>query len=178
MVEDWSGNTVKLDGKRSKGGENEIPSIPLMTRLDSFPLFVAFTRGEKEDLIKLELPLVGYDSGQVLIRKGEQHRVLYMLLHGSLLVTRPDLVTPLARLESGAFFGEMSFLKPIPRQTSVVAEKRSLVMKLDRMAFDAMPPLVQAKIKDQLLEVMVERLAAMNDSWAKLSRFAGGQMVQ
>lgn len=139
-------------------------SVPV----DDLPVFKSFSPEEKRSWVDQDLPIFHFAAGQTVIHKGDTHRILYLLLYGSLLVTRAGIPAPLARLSPGAFFGEMAFLCPIPRQTNVVADQPSLLVAIDRPAFEAMECSVRDKIKDQLFTILVNRMAEMNKSMIEI----------
>lgn len=63
--------------------------------------------------------------GEAIVREGELGNTFYIVKHGCVLVTteqRADEIVELATLGPGAFFGEVSVLKNVPRTATVVAK--------------------------------------------------------
>ncbi len=69
---------------------------------------------------------------QVLCVEGEQNSDLYLIDSGRLLVClrKRSEVTPLAYLEKGDFFGELSFFDGMPRSADVVAVEDCRLVKI------------------------------------------------
>lgn len=63
--------------------------------------------------------------GEAIVREGELGATFYIVKNGSVLVTtdqKGESVVELATLGPGAFFGEVSVLKHVPRTATVVAK--------------------------------------------------------
>jgi small-conductance mechanosensitive channel len=76
-----------------------------------------------------------YTSGEVLVRQGEAGDSLFVIKAGGVRVdVRSDggLVTTVATLGPGEFFGEMSLLTGEPRSASVVAQMETEVVEVDK----------------------------------------------
>ncbi len=57
-----------------------------------------------------------YQAGEVIFDEGEEGQALYILVSGQVNINRQGREdAPLARLEPGAFFGEMALLDDAPR---------------------------------------------------------------
>lgn len=69
---------------------------------------------------------------QIMCAAGEQDHGLYMIHSGSLMVfgVNGTVVTPLAILKEGQYFGEMSFFDHQPRSANVVALESTSLVKL------------------------------------------------
>jgi cAMP-dependent protein kinase regulator len=114
--------------------------LPLVTPL---PLFSALPRDALRALIgTFEMTTV--TAGQVVIEEGAEGAEAYIVARGELEVTRrstddedgkPPIV--LARLTSGALFGEMALLSRAPRAGSVTATRPSILLVAKREALEA-----------------------------------------
>src|SRR5207237_604247 len=88
------------------------------------PLFKDFSVEELVAVIG-GLNLMTFERGQVILRDGEPGNRLYMLTSGSVkaFVKREGKQVPVAELEEGAFFGEVSILSGKPLTATVVAKE-------------------------------------------------------
>ena len=84
---------------------------------------------------------VEVDSGDALMRLGEQERALYFVIEGALEVSpstgRGDTLGPVFRELPGSMFGEVSFFDGLPRSASVWAIKSTTLLRLSYSAFQA-----------------------------------------
>src|SRR5690606_25652389 len=81
------------------------------------------------DLVKVE----SCESGDQLIREGEEGSSLYIILQGSFSVERQDQV--ITTLSRGNHFGEMSLLNNSPRSATVKAIAPARLLRIDRQDF-------------------------------------------
>lgn len=115
-----------------------VADVPLQV-----PQQVLFSSLEAEALSSLITAFeeVAVDTGHVLIEEGTPGSEAYVVARGELEVRRQsrdpdaDPIT-LARLGSGALFGEMSLLSRSPRAASVVACRPSIVLCASKEALD------------------------------------------
>jgi len=127
---------------------------------------------ERKLLAKLNKFLVTFKKGDFIIKQGFKSRTalpLYIIVNGSVLIKKRGVIKPLATLKAGSTFGEMSFLSKHPRTTNVIANEEVLVIKMNNHFFSAIPKNLKDKIKDYLIEVLIERLNNMNESFGKIS---------
>lgn len=125
--------------------------------------FKEFTEEEKSGLASLKSQLVHYEPKAKIIREGEIDVSLFVLLKGTARVTCNELPRiDIIKLKPGAVFGEISFISKRPRSTNVIAEDKVLVLKMDGVLFDEISFEVQVKIKDKLVELLIQRLDDMN----------------
>ena len=138
--------------------------------IELVPMFQGFTNTEKKKIARLDNLLISFANGETIIHENEENCALFILLKGSVQIVKKDSPQPIATLNAGSIFGEMSFLTQKPRFNSVVACDDALVMKLDDYFFRKVDPATSDKIKNYLIEVLVHRLDTMNASLAKLSK--------
>ncbi len=112
--------------------------LPLVAPL---PLFSALS---KDSLCALmgAFEMVTVPAGQVVIEEGQEGAEAYIVARGALDVVRRTEgngkpLTVLAKLASGALFGEMALLSRAPRAASVVATRPSILLVAKRDALDA-----------------------------------------
>jgi len=146
--------------------------MQLVDTINEIPMFDRFTESEKKMFAKLEHSLLGFKKDDVIIREGDTFTSLYLLIKGTIQITKTGYGTPIAKLSPGALFGEMSFFTKKPRHSNVIANENVLVMKLDKTFFEKVRPEIKDKIKDYIIELLINRLDSMNESLSKISNFA------
>jgi cAMP-dependent protein kinase regulator len=113
--------------------------MPLVAPL---PLFSALGKDALRELIAA-FEMITVPVGARVISEGEEGAEAYIVARGELEVTRGDLADDggppvvLARLVSGALFGEMALLSRAPRVASVVATRPSILLVAKRDALEA-----------------------------------------
>ena len=142
--------------------------------VNTIPMCSSFTAEEKKTFASMSHSVQGFNEGDAIIREGEKYSSLYLLINGTLLVTKGGDNPTLAELEPGAIFGEMSYFTKRPRYTNVIASSKVMVIRMDDNFFKKITPEMKDKIKNYLLEVLVNRLDSMNNALVKISKFAKG----
>ena len=122
-----------------------------------------------EELLAL-MTRVQLDRGSVLFTQGDPGASMYVVVSGSLKVTRNDhqgRPTILAVLGPGDVFGEMSLLDDHDRDATITAVGPTTLLELSRSRFEGelgeRPHLTQA-----LLRHLARRLRASNDTVSDL----------
>jgi cAMP-dependent protein kinase regulator len=123
--------------------EYEAQAATELTLVSPLPLFSALPQQALRALVgTFEMTTV--PAGQVVIEEGTEGAEAYIVARGELEVTRrsgddedgkPPIV--LARLTSGALFGEMALLSRAPRAGSVSATRPSILLVAKREALEA-----------------------------------------
>jgi len=123
------------------------------------PLFKDFSVEELVAVIA-GLKLLTFDRGKVILREGEPGNSLYMLTSGKVkaFVKKDGKQVPIAELEEGAFFGEMSILTGKPRTATIVATESSELLELDRPTLDSITQ-THPHVWDVLQEFANQRMA-------------------
>jgi CRP-like cAMP-binding protein len=103
--------------------------LGLLSQLD---LFAPFSIEERTDLARAAVER-RFGKGETLIREGDDGERFYVILSGEVAVARGG--TEVARLNRGAYLGEMSLLTGEPRSATVMATTDVAVLELDREAF-------------------------------------------
>jgi predicted component of type VI protein secretion system len=81
-------------------------------------------------------PFLEVAAGQAIFREGDAGSEMYIIESGSVEIVRAARPNdPLATLEAGDFFGEMSILEDQPRFASAVARNNCRLLRIDRAAF-------------------------------------------
>jgi len=137
-------------------------------------MFEHFSEKEKKEFAEIDHSLLGFNKDDVIIKQGEDCSSLYLLAKGTVLITRTGNPTPLCKLVPGAIFGEMSFFSKKPRHSNVIANEPVLVIQMDDNFFTKIHPDIRDKIKNYLIELLVNRLDIMNATLGKISTYARG----
>jgi cAMP-dependent protein kinase regulator len=120
-------------------GEDVASKAP--SRIAPLPLFSALSRDALHDLLAAFETLT-VPGGHAVIREGEEEAAAYIVARGELEVSRRSTdgsgkPVVVARLASGAFFGEMAILSQLPGAASVTATRPSILLAARREALEA-----------------------------------------
>jgi cAMP-dependent protein kinase regulator len=122
----------------AKQFEDASGSVP---RVAPLPLFSALSKGALKDVI-LSFEMLTVPAEHVVIEQGDDGTDAYIVARGDVEVRRravdegaPPIV--LARLQSGALFGEMTLLSRAPRAASVVTTRPSILLVASRDSLEA-----------------------------------------
>jgi small-conductance mechanosensitive channel len=118
----------EMEARRRR--ENLAEAEDLLSRID----FIGALRVEDRKLLAERARYLEYGPGQSVVRQGESGDTFYLVARGELSV-RIEGDKEVARLERGAFFGEMSLLTGEPRSATVVAMSEAGLLEVDRDAF-------------------------------------------
>lgn len=127
--------------------------------------FNGFSQEEISRISEFKNHILSYKQGQMIVRQNDTDLSLYILLRGSAVITKnekPQKV--LASLDVGSVFGEVSFINPRPRTTSVIAVSKAMALKIDSEMFETLTPTAQGKIKDRIINMLINRLDNINNA--------------
>ena len=140
--------------------------------LGKMPMFKNFTEEEIKQFIKLKVSHHRFQKGDVIIKEGDADTSLYLLVAGTVSIIKADNHIPIAKLNSGDVFGEMSFLTKNPRHSSATADEDVLVLIMDDDFFQKIGLALKDKIKDYFIELLISRLDKMNEVISSIAKFA------
>jgi NTE family protein len=103
--------------------------------LDGLELFAHLSEAERAELAS-RFEQRALQRGDVLMREGAPANALYVVVSGRFDVTVAGRSTPLSEIGPGQPVGEIAFLAGGTRTATVTAMRDSLVLRLDRNAFD------------------------------------------
>lgn len=105
--------------------------LDLLDRLRSFPLFLSAPDSFLAAIGAHLKPQV-YQPHDYILTEGDHAKAMYWLVRGAVRVTSRDGESTYAELRPGAFFGEIGILMDIPRTATIIANTRSLVVRLNK----------------------------------------------
>lgn len=109
----------------------------LANALATSPVFRPFTTGDRK-LIMSRFVARETKAGDAIIREGEPSDGLYVVLEGSVDVTKRQMGKDVlvSQLREGDLFGEMSCLRKIPATASITVRRAGTLLRLPRKTFD------------------------------------------
>ncbi|MDH5464728.1 MAG: cyclic nucleotide-binding domain-containing protein [Thiovulaceae bacterium] len=139
----------------------------LTERLDFFNTLVIHQRIKV--LKQLSGEIFVYSEGQIIIEEGSSENELFIILSGSVNVLKgKEQFTSVGTIKAGDFFGEISFIMRSKRTASVVANEKTIVLRLSQDNFSTLDIMVQSLMKDKVMIKLVTRLNNMNHAVIKL----------
>lgn len=139
--------------------------LGIISRLD---VFNQFSEEEMKKIVEFHSSCFFYDKDEYIIEEGNRTTSFFILLSGTVQITKNACSFPITRLEAGEFFGEMAFLANTPRSSNVIAEDKVIVIRVDKSMLEKLSPEIREKIKDKIIEKLVNRLIQMNNEFISL----------
>ena len=126
--------------------------------LGQVPMLAACSDAQIEEVRELA-EFRALNPGTEIVREGEMGEEFFVLGSGEASVRRNG--TEVARLEPGAFFGELSLFDDAPRNATVVAESGVTVLALGRSEFRRLLADLPG-LRDAVLTGMARRLHTLD----------------
>ena len=155
--------------------------MSLHEEIENIPMCKNFSEEEKKMLAGLNHSILNFKKDAIIIKQGEKLRPaypLYILINGTVLIKKSGYRRSIATLKPGAIFGEMSFLSNKPRSSDVIANEDVLVIKMDNDFFKKINHELKDKVKNYLIELLIERLNNVNESLKEVSSVARGLRIK
>ena len=133
-----------------KSHHEHLRQVPLFASLDAKEL----------DAVGLTATELEYPAGRVLMREGERAHEMYVLVHGTVDVTKDG--AHVADVSDGGFVGEMALLAHSPRNSTVTAKTDIVVLHIDGREFSTLLTRVPT-IAAKMLPVVAGRVVANSD---------------
>ncbi len=150
-----------------KGKENA--GLQVSKLLGELEFFSKFTDSEKQEFVSSENYIVKADPGTQIITQGTVDYSVYIILEGEVIVRKNEFPkVPIATLGRGSVCGAISFLSRGSRQTNIIAKDRVKLIKFNAETFESLNPITQVKLKEQFIEVLLDRVEGMNNSLIQL----------
>ena len=149
---------------------------PIHEFIERLPFFQEFSDDEKAKLVNTFGIFEKYKEGETIITEGESGSALFVVLTGSIRITKstlapvqePEEVT-IAELKAGSIFGEISLISNRPRNSNALADSpQVVVMKITTETIEKFNLRIQKKFQAQLILTLVQRLDDMNSKFIKL----------
>lgn len=132
----------------------------LDTLLMISPLFESLAENERRDVIT-KFETVELDTGDVIIKEGEDGKALYLIKHGSvdISVKHPETKEKIsvATLKEGDFFGEISLLQNKPTTATCTAMVPTSMFRLPKATFNELI-MIHPQILETVSATVDERL--------------------
>ncbi|MFO1096353.1 MAG: cyclic nucleotide-binding domain-containing protein [Planctomycetaceae bacterium] len=152
---------------------------PIRT-LTTCPLFESMTPDELDAVFRL-MKSEAFPAGGEILTEGLTYQSLWVIVSGRCEVVKGTTVprgNRLAVLETGAVFGEMSFLEAAPHSASVRAMSDVDTMRLTHAGFEQLRiacPSAADKIARSLIVILSARLRRMDEWTCGLVQNAGNE---
>ena len=131
--------------------------------IDKLSFFADFSPEEKKFLSRLQSDIYHYSANEVIIQEGQtDERHFFIVLRGVVNIVKNTSEVTIAKLKGGAILGEISYISKRSRTTSAIAVVDVIALKIDSKKIDELNPAVSTKLKNKFIEVLVDRLEAMN----------------
>jgi CRP-like cAMP-binding protein len=148
--------------------------MSILDMIQDMSIIKHFTPAERKTIAEIDHSVLAFNKDEIIIKQGQKCSSLYLLVKGTVLITKTGLSVPLCKLTPGAIFGEMSFFSQKPRHSNVIASEPVTVLQMDDSFFSKIDPEIRDKIKNYLIELLVNRLDVMNATLGKISTYARG----
>jgi CRP/FNR family cyclic AMP-dependent transcriptional regulator len=140
----------------------------LIENMNLLDFFTAFSNAEKREFLASKTPVCVFEKNELIIKEGTDDTPFYILLTGSARAMKNAISLPFAEYGPGDSFGEMSFLTGAPRTCDVIANEISIAFKIDRKTLEDLRIEIREKIKDRIIENLIDRLRIMNNAFISL----------
>jgi small-conductance mechanosensitive channel/CRP-like cAMP-binding protein len=104
------------------------------TALDDVEMLASLSPAQRRQLAAMSRLLI-YGAGEVIAREGDAGASMFVMRHGEAVVTVAGAEGEVARLDNGAFFGEMSLLTGDRRSATVTAVTDCELLEIGVEAF-------------------------------------------
>ena len=142
--------------RQSPLATSQIQGMPLdlIDRIRSFPLFQSTSDSFMAEIGLLLRPQK-HAPNDYILTEGDDAKAMYWLVRGAVAVTSKDGESTYAELKPGAFFGEIGILLDRPRNATVIAMTRCLLVVLKKEDLRTILPAypdVERAIREEALE--------------------------
>lgn len=140
-------------------------SYEFLSKLKELPLFSIFHEKHIESMISLS-KAVKYKPGESIFREGSYENCFYILLSGSVRISKDDVLLTYIR-RCGEIFGEMSVTDASGRSASVHAETETECLMVDISYTDSLSEVDKEAflytLYSNFVEVLTKRLKKTTD---------------
>lgn len=125
--------------------------------------FLPFLEPAEEIGILESAAIKAFDSGQLVLDQSAQLKAIFLIEDGAVRVERceGDQVVPLALLEAGEFFGEMSFIDGEPTSSRIIADAPTRLRIIEEAMVNELinnDPSFAGRLYRSIAAILAERL--------------------
>jgi CRP/FNR family cyclic AMP-dependent transcriptional regulator len=146
----------------------DIEAQQLIENMNRIDFFSAFSDEEKREIVASYTPVCVFGKNESIIKEGTDDTSFYILLTGSARAMKKNVSLPFAEYGPGDSFGEIAFLTGVPRTCEVIANEVSIALRIDKKTLEELKIEIREKMKDRIIENLVERLKNMNNAFITL----------
>jgi CRP/FNR family cyclic AMP-dependent transcriptional regulator len=114
--------------------EDQKVGVAIINLLRALPFFDGLGDGELRKIARLFTQKL-VRPGERVFNKGDVGNEAYVVMRGQIDIVLEEDSKPIASLTNGQIIGEMSFLDPSPRTASAIANQASILLVIQRSAF-------------------------------------------
>lgn len=126
------------------------------------PFFDSLSYQEKMRLVDLKTHLFHYNPNEIIVNEGDNDRDMFVILSGTLMVKKSDI--EVATLVSGDIFGEISFIAGSPRNATILAKEKSILVKINGSVYQRLSSDIKDKLKDKIIEKLIVNINKANNT--------------
>ncbi|MBF0626304.1 MAG: cyclic nucleotide-binding domain-containing protein [Magnetococcales bacterium] len=146
--------------------------------MDKIPFFKPFSDQEREELAAWQgAGFEKFGNNEPIINEGEKGDTFFVLIKGSAHVFKKPFMDPIAFLKPGNLFGEIAFLSPRARTTSIIAMEETFVLRFSKQGLASLACSTREKLKDQLIVVLIQHLDGLRQVIESTKTAVGMEMV-
>jgi CRP-like cAMP-binding protein len=125
--------------------------------------FLPFLDSAEEAAVLSSAPIKSFERGQLVLDQNVQLKAIFLIEEGAVRVERKDgeQTVPLALLEAGEFFGEMSFVDGSPTSARVIADAPTRLRVIDEATVNGLvkkDPGFAGRLYRSIAAILAERL--------------------
>lgn len=109
--------------------------VAIINLLRGLPFFDGLGDGELRKIARLFTQKL-YRPGDRVFNKGDSGNEAYVVMRGQIDILLEDRAAPVASVTNGQILGELAFLDPSPRTAIAVAGQASILLVIQRTAFN------------------------------------------
>ncbi|MFZ5443352.1 MAG: cyclic nucleotide-binding domain-containing protein [Myxococcota bacterium] len=155
------------------------PPPPPRGALPHVPLFSSLSNEELIAVLSDAMEVRAFADGEVILREGEPGTAMYALAQGAVSVLRGEKVV--ARMEEGAFFGEMALLSGAARLATLVAAGEVVLLEFPRESMErlvARHPNIGVGLEGFFRDRLLANALRANPLLSLLTEAERGQLVR
>ncbi len=125
--------------------------------------FLPFLEPAEESAVLGTAPIKSFDPGQLVLDQNVQLKAIFLIEKGAVRVERreADQTVPLALLEAGEFFGEMSYIDGAPTSARIIADAPTTLRVIDEATVNGLiekDPGFAGRLYRSIAAILAERL--------------------